>query len=110
MTVVSAGMFKDSGMFKQEAVCRDANGYWLHSSINPSEINSIDQLPEAEGMELIFITMQGSVSSERYLKYQNGDHNILDWNPCICEEGDWFLVGIYETEFGPEACFVTSHI
>ena len=97
-------------MFNKELVNRNANGYWLHSSINPSEINWIDQLPGAQGMELVFITMQGSVSPERYLRYQSGDYNIMDWNPCICEEGDWFLVGIYETEFGPEACFVTSHI
>ncbi|HRH40480.1 MAG TPA: hypothetical protein PKY82_02465 [Pyrinomonadaceae bacterium] len=93
-------------MFQIERVKRNEIGYWLHSHINPAEVEFIEQLPEAQGMELIFISMEENVSTEEYEKFKK-DQNVSDWIPQINEEDDnWFLVGIYETEFGPEACFV----
>jgi hypothetical protein len=108
-------------MFNPEPIIRDQDGFWLHSVLRAAEEQCIDDLPESEGMEFHYVDFENDAPQElkeiweqatRFLF--DGDDEILfadaiaPWEPTPPEGEGWFLIGIYDTEDGPYACFTRA--
>lgn len=94
-------------MFQPEIVSRDKYGYWLHSVVAESlEDVPIPCLPQAADMEFSFVSFDTDAPElfqKRY--FEEGNPGVTEWTPTTPEGDGWFLLGIYDTEDGPYACF-----
>lgn len=100
-------------MLKPETVERDKWGWWLHSVVSESrEDTPVTELPEAAGMEFRFISFDSDAPDELQKRYYGEGEELAEemfdvstWQPTPPKGEGWFLIGIYDTEDGPAACF-----
>lgn len=103
-------------MFQPEIVERDGQGFWLHSILREKlgVDGSVEALPEAKDTEFRYVAMEVDAPDEladRFLnaafdsKHGEVDATVREWEPTRPKGDCWVLIGIYDTEDGPYACF-----
>lgn len=90
---------------------RDENGLWWHPSINWDEVpEDADAMPliKASGYETSFVAMADDAPADLLKRWFDAGlpDDINEWQPSRPDGDGWFLGGIYETEGGPEACWL----
>ena len=102
-------------MIQPEPVERDQYGFWLHPALLKLEDEQpISELPEAAGMDLRFVEFFDDAPEELRKMYDEAgspgssvmwEDAVRAWQPTKPEGDCWFLLAVYDTEDGPEACY-----
>jgi hypothetical protein len=101
-------------MLTPEPVTRDRYGFWLHSALRT--LHDGQEIADHEavgGMELRFVVFEfdapEDVRDRYYSDLRAADHDwiaaVWAWEPTRPEGAGWFLIGLYDTDDGPYACF-----
>jgi hypothetical protein len=90
-------------------VARDSNGYWCHPDF-PDFQGSVERFRAwmaDENLESCRVCLEEEDEDHPvYQSYFDGDPNVSGWEPKAPEGGDWFLLGLWDTEDGPFAWYV----
>ncbi len=102
-------------MFQPETVERDEYGWWLHSALRDGEDEDVRKIPVAEDMDFHFVEFYEDAPTELQAAYESGGslhgdeeemkRAVREWQPTAPKGEGWFLLGIWDTEDGPYACF-----
>lgn len=99
-------------MFAPEVVQRDQRGFWLHPALETTEVEIIDELPDAADMEIRYVEFFFDAPIALQNDYEEGvkvggwEKAIRLWEPTIPKGTGWFLLGVYDShDGGPTAAF-----
>lgn len=81
-------------------VARDNDGWWCHPSIPnfDEDIDAYQAWLKQQKLKVIGWHMDADLDSH---PYDDGEAHCVGWNPETPPGGDWFLLGIFDTEDGP---------
>lgn len=103
-------------MILPEEIVRDEYGFFYHSLVLKAEDETpFTELPGADAMEFFFISFDENASDELKEIYEKAGNPfgkqydwsdaVKKWEPSMLASEGWFLLAIYDTEDGPNACF-----
>lgn len=90
---------------------RDRDGYWTHPDVPDIETTEQFNVWQAEqGFQCSVVMLDGDdgVGSEDAQKryFEDGDTDILVWQPSRPEGEGWFIASIHDTEDGPACLWI----
>ena len=90
---------------------RDDNGYWCHPTLpeDADEGFDLEGFLDTNGMESEFVVMEFDENTPAEVAaeyFEDGGHDISEWDPTPPEGEGWFLYSIFDSDDGPQACYV----
>ena len=82
-------------------VARDADGWWDHPDLPDfdEDIEAFKAWLDAQGLKVLGWHMEADVDAQPY--FDDDACHCLGWEPETPPAGEWFLLGIFDTEDGP---------
>lgn len=89
---------------------RDSYGYWCHPDMPEIETSEqFDNWISSQGLQYTLRCLDGDdgIGAEDALeRYQEGDIDVLAWQPSTPEGEGWFIASIHDTEDGPVCLWI----
>ncbi|WP_455923329.1 hypothetical protein [Pseudomonas putida] len=82
-------------------VVRDGGGWWDHPDIPDfnEDIDAFKAWLADQGLKVIGWHMDSDIEAHPY--FDDGAYHCLGWEPETPPGGEWFLMGIFDTDDGP---------
>lgn len=89
---------------------RDSYGYWCHPDMPEIETSEqFDNWISSQGLQYALHCLDGDDgigAEDAQTRYEEGDTDILAWQPSQPEGEGWFIASIHDTEDGPVCLWI----